>query len=67
VTVAADQADLLRRLTARRESMDAQWRDAIRAAIDAGGSLREVAELAGITHTGVKHIAHGRPNERIEP
>jgi DNA-directed RNA polymerase specialized sigma24 family protein len=58
--VPTDQADLLRRLTARRESMDSQWRDAIRAAVAEGGSLREVAELAGVTHSAVRIIAHGR-------
>lgn len=33
----------------------------IRSAVAAGGSLREVGELAGISHTAVKFIAHGRP------
>lgn len=31
------------------------------AAVAAGASLREVAEVAGISHTAVKFIAHGRP------
>lgn len=33
----------------------------IREAVGEGGSLREVGELAGISHTAVKFIAHGRP------
>lgn len=32
----------------------------IRAAVDAGGSLREVGEAVGLSHTAVKFIAHGR-------
>jgi hypothetical protein len=57
-----DKAALLERLTARRESMDAQWRAAIREAVAGGASLREVAALAGITHTAVSNIANGRPS-----
>lgn len=33
----------------------------IREAIAAGGSLREVGEAVGMSHTAVKFIAHGRP------
>lgn len=33
----------------------------IKQAVKEGGSLREVGELAGISHTAVKFIAHGRP------
>lgn len=33
----------------------------IREAVAAGGSLREVGEAAGLSHTAVKFIAHGRP------
>ena len=33
----------------------------IRKAVKDGGSLREVAELVGLSHTAVKFIAHGRP------
>lgn len=43
----------------------AQWtteRDRlIRQAVEEGGTLREVGELAGISHTAVKFIAKGRP------
>lgn len=35
--------------------------DLIRAAVEAGGSLREVGEAVGMSHTAVKFIAHGRP------
>lgn len=35
---------------------------AIRDAVAAGGSLREVGEAAGLSHTAVKFIAHGRPS-----
>jgi hypothetical protein len=33
----------------------------VKEAVAAGGSLREVGEAAGISHTAVKFIAHGRP------
>lgn len=32
----------------------------IKAAIKEGGSLREVGEVAGLSHMAVKFIAHGR-------
>lgn len=32
----------------------------IREAVAAGGSLREVGEAVGLSHTAVKFIAHGR-------
>jgi hypothetical protein len=33
----------------------------IREAVAAGASLREVGAAAGLSHTAVKYIAHGRP------
>lgn len=33
----------------------------IRQAVAEGGSLREVGTAAGVSHTAVKFIAHGRP------
>lgn len=62
MTVDPDIADKVKRLTARREAIDTQWRDAIREAVGAGGSLREVAALANVSHMAVKFIAHGRPD-----
>lgn len=40
--------------TAKRDAL-------IRAAVEAGGTLREVGEAVGMSHTAVKFIAHGRP------
>lgn len=34
----------------------------VKEAVAAGGSLREVGDAAGISHTAVKFIAHGRPS-----
>lgn len=34
----------------------------VKEAVAAGGSLREVGEAAGLSHTAVKFIAHGRPS-----
>lgn len=33
----------------------------VKQAVKEGGSLREVGAVAGISHTAVKFIAHGRP------
>ena len=33
----------------------------IKEAVAAGGTLREVGEAAGISHTAVRFIAYGRP------
>lgn len=33
----------------------------IKEAVTAGGSLREVGEAAGVSHTAARFIAHGRP------
>jgi hypothetical protein len=33
----------------------------IRLAVEQGGSLRAVGAAAGLSHTAVKFIAHGRP------
>jgi CRISPR/Cas system-associated protein Csm6 len=61
VTLDPDRAYRLRRITERRAKLDAQWRDEIRAAVlEDHASLRDVAEAAGISHTAVKFIAHGR-------
>lgn len=61
VSLDADRAERIRRITGRRAKLDAQWRQELRDAIEAGASLREVAEVAGISHTAVKFIVHGRP------
>lgn len=34
----------------------------VKQAVKEGGSLREVGAVAGISHTAVKFIAHGRPS-----
>lgn len=49
-----DAARELAEWTAERDRL-------IREAVAAGGSLREVGAAAGLTHTAVKFIAHGRP------
>lgn len=61
--------DLIRQLrTAGRKV--AEWtaeRDRlVKEAVAAGGSYRAVGEAAGISHTAVKFIAHGRP-DRASP
>lgn len=65
-TMDAEQADRIRRISERRAKLDDQWRAEIIAAVAAGASLREVAEVAGISHTAVKFIAHGRPPRGLE-
>lgn len=63
VALDRETADRIRRISERRAKLDEQWRQEIRDAIAAGASLREVAEVAGVTHTAVKFIAHGRPEK----
>lgn len=63
VALDPDRADRIRRISDRRQKLDAQWREEITAAVEAGASLRDVAEVAGISHTAVKFIAHGRPEK----
>lgn len=36
----------------------------IKEAVEAGGSLREVGDAVGMSHTAVKFIAHGRSGTR---
>jgi transposase-like protein len=49
----------VRRATARRSRSEAEWHDAIRAAVASGESLRVVAEAAGISHVRVLQIVRG--------
>lgn len=56
-----ETAERIKRISERRAKLDEQWRAEIKAAVAAGASLRDVAAAAGITHTAVKFIAHGRP------
>ncbi len=49
----------VRRATKRRERSEAEWREAICAAVRDGASLRFVAEAAGITHVRVLQITRG--------
>ncbi len=51
------------RITARKAREWTEERDRIiKQAVAAGGSLREVGEHVGLSHTAVKFIAHGRPS-----
>ncbi len=62
---------LSRQLEAARRKSEAAHRKAdqadeeraalVKQAREEGGTLREVGELAGLSHTQVKFIAHGRP------
>ena len=51
-----DPLTVLRRATARRSASDQAWREAIRAARDAGLSYRVIAEAAGVSHVRVLQI-----------
>lgn len=56
--------DLARKLqTAGQKAVEwtAERDRLIKEAVAAGGSYREVGRAAGISHTAVKFIAHGRP------
>jgi transposase-like protein len=49
----------VRRATARRSRSDTEWREAIRAAREAGLSLRAIAEAAGVSHVRVIQLLRG--------
>lgn len=51
---------------ARRAEIEQEWRSAIVEAVHAGGSLREVAAIAGCSHQAVKFMVSGRPS-RAKP
>lgn len=61
VAVNPDLARKLRTAGRNVERWTSERDRLIREAVAAGGSLREVGEAAGISHTAVKFIAHGRP------
>jgi hypothetical protein len=46
----------VRRLAKRRDTVEADYREAIRAAVQQGASLRAVAKAAGISHVRVLQI-----------
>jgi transposase-like protein len=54
--VSAD-LDRVRRAAARRARSERDWQDAIREAVAAGGSLRQVAKAAGVSHVRVLQLA----------
>lgn len=47
-----------RRLAGQLERRD----ELVRQAAAEGGSLREIGELVGLSHTAVRYIVHGRPS-----
>lgn len=50
------------RAAGKRAKQAVEKRDAlIKWAVEGGGSLREVGEAVGLTHTAVSFIAKGRP------
>lgn len=56
-----NMAKALRKAGAEVEKWTAERDRLITEAVAAGGSLREVGQAAGLSHTAVKFIAHGRP------
>jgi hypothetical protein len=61
VTLSSDRARSIK--TAARKAREwTEERDRlITEAVEEGGTLREVAAAAELSHTAVKFIAHGRP------
>lgn len=50
---------LVKKATKRRDNAQDAWQHAIRDAVEAGASLRAVAEAAGISHVRVLQITRG--------
>jgi transposase-like protein len=46
----SDPFEKVRRLTARREAADGEWREEVRLLRAAGFSTRSIAEVAGVSH-----------------
>lgn len=61
VTIEPDLARKLRTAGQKVSEWTTERDRLIREAVAAGGSLREVGEAAGVSHTAVKFIAKGRP------
>lgn len=61
VVMTPEMKTLVRNAARRAAAWTAERDHLIRQAVEAGGSLREVGEAAGLSHTAVKFIAHGRP------
>ena len=55
-----DMVDGLRQAGRKVQEWTTERDSRIRAAVAAGGSLREVGDAVGLSHTAVKFIAHGR-------
>lgn len=49
----------LTRLTEKKDRAVAEWEDEIRAELDAGKSLRQVAAEAGVSYETVRRIGEG--------
>jgi transposase-like protein len=49
----------VKRAAKKRERSETDWREAIRAAVDEGASLRSVAAAAGVSHVRVLQITRG--------
>ena len=52
----SDSLKIVARAAKRRAAAEAEWRDAIRAAVAAKIPLRTVAEAAGVSHVRVLQI-----------
>ncbi len=50
---------VVKRATRNREKSQAAWRSAILDARDAGCSLREIAEAAGVSHVRIVQLLRG--------
>lgn len=62
VTINSDTEKSLRTAGRKVAEWTAERDRLVKQAVKEGGSLREVGAVAGISHTAVKFIAHGRPS-----
>jgi transposase len=62
--VPPDIAEALHAAAGERERSDVQWRRLVVEAVEAGGSLREVAELAGVSNPAVLKIVRRAKGEQ---
>lgn len=65
MTIDPATATALRNAGAKVEEWTEKRNELIRRAVlEEGGAIRTVGELVGLSHTAVRHIAHGRYSDR---
>jgi regulator of protease activity HflC (stomatin/prohibitin superfamily) len=65
-TRSADPLARVKRATSARRRAEREYRAALLAAREAGYSLAQVGDAAGITRQGVRKVTVGQPSKRLK-